>query len=230
MSLRSFRVGPRTLLLVETPEARRRDIRNRTLTVREADGDTIFCFYQGHDFATRIKDLPLSVRIYTSARQVLEAMLRAAIPDAAICMAFEFQPAATPPPPAPEPMRLANLQRPPEPAEGADAVCSYRFAGTTLVVRLTSKEFKLPEARRYAELVFDRLKARVKRLVVDVGEVTYMNSSGISVLARSSAEFPFKIANISEHVRNVMDVMGLLAVIEVYDTAESALAAFGPER
>lgn len=230
MSLRSFRVGERTFLLVETPEARRRDIRNRTLTLREAEGETVFCFYQGHDVATRIKELPLSVRIYTSARQVLEAMLRAAIPDSAIAVAFEFNPGAGPPPPAPEPLRLANLQRPPEPAEGEDGICSYRFAGGTLVVRLIAKEFKLPEARRYAELVFDRLKPRVKRLVVDVGEVTYMNSSGISVLARSSAEFPFKIANVSEHVRNVMDVMGLLAVIEVYDSADSAVAAFGPER
>jgi anti-anti-sigma factor len=229
MALRPFKVGDRTFLLVEGPDVRRRDMRNRTLTVRTQPDETVYCFYQGHDIQSRIRSLPLSVRIYTTARQILEAMLRAAISDAAIAVAFEFQSGAAEPPGDAEPMRLAQLQRPPDPVTGEDAVCNYRFEGDTLIVRLLSKEFKMAEARRYAELVFDRLKPRAKRLIVDIGEVTYMNSSGISVLARSSAEFPLKIANVSEHVRNVMDVMGLLAVIEIYDSADAALAAFGAE-
>ena len=228
MALRLFQFGDRTFRLVEGPEVRRRDIRNRTITVKDPADDTVYCFYQGHDIQPRIKNLPLSVRIYTTARQILEAMLRAAISDSAIEAAFEFEGGGTPQGGG-EPLRLAQLQRPPAPVTGEDDTCNYRFVNETLIVRLLTKEFKMAEARNYAELVFDRLKPRIRRLVIDIGEVTYMNSSGISVLARSSAEFSLKIANVSEHVRNVMDVMGLLAVIKLYDSADDALAAFDGE-
>ena len=232
MALRPFTVHGRTFHLVEGPDVRRRDVRNRTITVRDPSDDTVYCFYQGHDLQERVRALPLSVRIYTTARQILEAMLRAAIADVRIESTFDFSTGAAPGNDAPKrastpkPIRLSALQRPPDPTAGDDGVCRYRFVDDVLVVSLISKEFKLPEARRYAELVFDRLKPRITRLVVELGEVTYMNSSGISVLARSSAEFDLKIALVSEHVRNVMEVMGLLAVIDVYADADAALQAF----
>ena len=50
------------------------------------------------------------------------------------------------------------------------------------------------------------------------------------VLARSSAEFPFKIANVSENVRNVMEMMGLLAVIELYQATLSVRLGRGGAR
>ena len=124
-------------------------------------------------------------------------------------------------------MRLSVRKKAVRQNEGNDGVCKYNFRNGALVVSLLTKEFKAPEARKYAELVFEELKPRIKHLVLDIGQVAYMNSSGISVLARSSAEFPFKIANVSENVHNVMDIMGLLAVIDIYDTAEDALTAFG---
>ena len=225
MSLRTFSVNGRQFRLVEAPDVRRRDIRNRTLTLQDPGDEKVYCFYQAHDVQGRVASLPLSVRIYTTPRQLLEAMLRAAINDAEIVAAFDFrggEPAADRPA---EPMRLSALQRPPDPTTGEDVLCKYHFEGDVLVVRVRAKEFKLAEARRYAELVFDRLRGRIGALVVDLSEVTYMNSSGVSVLARSGAEFRFKIAGISEHVRNVLDVMGLLTVIDVHADVPSAMAA-----
>lgn len=229
MALRPFTVHSRTFALVESPEVRRRDIRNRTITVKDPAKDVVYCFYQGHDIQTRITELPLSVRIYTTARQILEAMLRAAISDGDIAGAFDFQAGESSGDDSTPPMRLSVRRKPAPDAAGDDGVCNYEFHGEVVVVRVVTKEFKMAEARKYAELVFDELKPRIKQLVLDIGEVTYMNSSGISVLARSSAEFPFKIANVTENVRNVMDIMGLLAVIEIYDTAQDALAAFGQQ-
>lgn len=226
MALRPFNIHGRTYALVESPEVRRRDIRNRTITVKDPENSTVFCFYQGHDIQARITALPLSVRIYTTARQILEAMLRAAIADDEIQTAFDFQSGEAPAESGATPLRL-NVRTKPTPAGAGDGVCAYEFHGETLVVRVVTKEFKMAEARKYADLVFEELKPRIKQLVLDIGEVAYMNSSGISVLARSSAEFPFKIANVTENVRNVMDIMGLLAVIEIYDTAQDALTAFG---
>ncbi len=229
MALRPFTVHGRVFALVESPEVRRRDIRNRTITVKDPEKNTVYCFYQGHDIQTRITALPLSVRIYTTARQILEAMLRAAIGDSEIAGAFDFQSGEAPEPDTATPLRLSVRRKPTPATGGGDGVCAYEFHGETLVVRVVTKEFKMTEARKYAELVFEELKPRIKALVLDIGEVTYMNSSGISVLARSSAEFPFKIANVTENVRNVMDIMGLLAVIDIYDTATDALTAFGQQ-
>ncbi|MHC5019916.1 MAG: STAS domain-containing protein [Planctomycetota bacterium] len=230
MALRAFIVNGQTYALVESPEVRRRDIRNRTITVKDPEQDTVYCFYQGHDIQSRISELPLSVRIYTTARQILEAMLRAAISDAEISGAFDFQSGEAPAGNSKTPLRLNVRKKPAAAVGGGDGVCAYEFHGETLVLRVVTKEFKMAEARKYAELVFDELKPRIKRLVLDIGEVTYMNSSGISVLARSSAEFPFKIANVTENVRNVMDIMGLLSVIDIYDTAADAINAFEQTR
>ncbi|MCI0343061.1 MAG: STAS domain-containing protein [Planctomycetales bacterium] len=228
-NLRPFKARGRTFRIVETTDARRRDVKNRTLTLQDQADGRVYCFYQAADFSRKVAALPLCVRIYTTAREILEAMLRSAIGDDEIEQAFDFGAAAPAEAgPAPEVLHLSTLRMPPPPASGEDGVFKYRFDGDVLVVTVLSKEFKLNEARRYAELVFERLKKRTSRLVVDLAEVTFMNSSGISVLARSSAEFHLKLARLSDHVRNVMDVMGLLAVIPVYETPEEAVTAFGP--
>jgi anti-anti-sigma factor len=98
-----------------------------------------------------------------------------------------------------------------------------KIDGEILLLKVLSKEFTNREAEEYAAIVFEKLVGLFDKVVVDIREVAYMNSSGISVLARTASNMPMRIVGASANVRSVMDLMGLLPLLSLDDTQEEAL-------
>jgi anti-sigma B factor antagonist len=78
----------------------------------------------------------------------------------------------------------------------------------------------------------DELQRRgVDRLVLDMGETRYVNSSALAVLVKFAESFRERgggiaMARVSPRVKLVFEMLGLLVFFKFYDTVEAALAAF----
>ncbi|MBM4169452.1 MAG: STAS domain-containing protein [Ignavibacteria bacterium] len=81
----------------------------------------------------------------------------------------------------------------------------------------------------------DELQRLVKeskaRVVVDLGNVKFMNSSGLGMLIRSlttlrNAGGDLKLARASEKIESLLMVTKLITVFDHYETVDEAVAAF----
>ncbi len=71
-----------------------------------------------------------------------------------------------------------------------------------------------------------------KRLVIDFGKTTYLDSTAIGVLTwaltrYSKNEGEVKLANIPDNIKNVFVMTRLTMVFDVQSTQEDAIASFG---
>lgn len=82
--------------------------------------------------------------------------------------------------------------------------------------------------------VADTLRAMVenkpKALVVDLGKVTYMDSSGLAVLIEGMQAVQgyggkFALANVQESVQHIFEIARLDQVFQIFPDVDSALAA-----
>ena len=83
---------------------------------------------------------------------------------------------------------------------------------------------------------FDSLIAdKVKNVVIDLGGVNYMNSSGIgtliSVLTKmKGASGHLRLANVGGKVQNLFVVTQLVKVFDTYETVDRAIASYRGEK
>ncbi len=76
-----------------------------------------------------------------------------------------------------------------------------------------------------------QLLLEYKRIVLNLGEVNYIDSGGLGTLvalytSARSAGVSIKLANLTQRVGDLLQVTKLLTVFEVYDSEEKALQAF----
>ena len=72
------------------------------------------------------------------------------------------------------------------------------------------------------------------RVVVDLGGVTFLDSTGVGVLVGAlkrarEADGTLHFCNAQARVNRVFEITGLLGALPLFATREAALAAFGPE-
>ncbi len=70
-----------------------------------------------------------------------------------------------------------------------------------------------------------------QKLVIDLGQVDFVDSSGLGALISAlkvlrAADGDLKLANLTEQVRSVLEITRLLRVFDAYETAEEALRSF----
>jgi anti-sigma B factor antagonist len=70
-----------------------------------------------------------------------------------------------------------------------------------------------------------------KRIVLNLGEISYIDSGGLGTLvalytSATGAGASIKLANLTKRVGDLLQVTKLLTVFEVYDSEEKALEAF----
>lgn len=76
-----------------------------------------------------------------------------------------------------------------------------------------------------------KLLAENQRLVLNLGEVNYIDSAGLGTLvslytSAKSAGAGIKLANLTQRVGDLLQVTKLLTVFDVYDGEEKAIRAF----
>ncbi len=88
-----------------------------------------------------------------------------------------------------------------------------------------------PEALRLNEEINRLLDAGKTRVVLDLGNVERMNSSGLGIMINAVNMFKqnggkLKLANLNKRIRHLLDVTRLLPVFEVYRTVDQAVQSF----
>ncbi len=89
------------------------------------------------------------------------------------------------------------------------------------------------ESNNLRNRIKDLLGKGKTRLVLDLGEVTYIDSAGLGTLVAgfTSAQNQganLKLANLTNKIREQLSITKLVTVFDVYDSVEKAVGSFGP--
>jgi anti-sigma B factor antagonist len=107
-----------------------------------------------------------------------------------------------------------------------------RTFGGVLIVECGGRLVLGEESANLRHLVRDNL-SEYKQVVLDLGKVSYMDSSGLGVLVglyttAQKVGGGIKLANLSPRLRDMLQITKVFTVFEVWDRAEDAAAAFNP--
>ncbi|HEV2615604.1 MAG TPA: STAS domain-containing protein [Candidatus Acidoferrales bacterium] len=107
-----------------------------------------------------------------------------------------------------------------------------RTHGDATIVECSGRLVLGEESANLRKVVKDVL-VTCNRIVLDLGDVSYIDSSGLGTLAglyaaAKNAGGEIKLANLTARLRDLLQMTRLLTVFDVYDGAEAAAAAFKP--
>lgn len=105
-----------------------------------------------------------------------------------------------------------------------------RTFAAVLVVECSGRLVLGEESANLRHLVRDLLNEH-KQVVLDLGKVTYIDSSGLGVLvglyaAAQKVGGAVKIANLNLQLRDMLQITKVVTVFELFDRAEDAAASF----
>jgi anti-sigma B factor antagonist len=100
--------------------------------------------------------------------------------------------------------------------------------GDVGILSLQGKLMGTPETENLHEQVRSLLGQGVKKVVLDMGGVTWLNSMGVSSIMRSYTSVmnnggQLALANLSEKVQNLFFITQLIRVFKVYNSVEEAV-------
>jgi len=82
--------------------------------------------------------------------------------------------------------------------------------------------------------IADFVEQGAKKLIIDLGKVTYLNSTAIGVLVSAHTTFSkykghVKLCDINKNINNIFVITKLTLVFDVAETREEAVKAFSAE-
>lgn len=103
--------------------------------------------------------------------------------------------------------------------------------GNVVVIRLEGDVMGGPEAGQLNEEINSMLDEGVLEVVIDLGMVNRMNSSGLGILINALTTYKnnggeLKLASPTPLVQNLLEITKLNDVFENYSSVESAVASF----
>jgi len=107
-------------------------------------------------------------------------------------------------------------------------------AGAITLVALQGRIVAGPNADSLVAKVQELVQAGETRIVLDLGKVTYLDSTGISALIRAAAIPKMvggatKLVNLTRRVTEPLQITRLSSGFEIYDHLDKALASFAEE-
>jgi anti-anti-sigma factor len=93
-----------------------------------------------------------------------------------------------------------------------------------LLIQLGGREFVHEQSQTIADLVFSGSGPPVEKIVLDLTDVIYINSAGISVIIRMNLEKKLRLVGVSRAVRDILDLTGILPFISDFESVPEALA------
>lgn len=99
------------------------------------------------------------------------------------------------------------------------------------VIELKGSVMGGPDATTLNEQLHKLIEAGKKKVVIDLKEVKFMNSSGLGMLiggltTMKNAGGELKIANASQKIENLLVITKLITVFEHYDSVKKAVESF----
>ena len=103
--------------------------------------------------------------------------------------------------------------------------------GSVVVMELKGKIMGGPDATIFKDELKKHLDDGVKKVVIDLGKVDWMNSSGLGILiggltSVKNAEGEMKLARVTDKIKSLLMITKLVQVFESFDSVESAIASF----
>lgn len=106
-----------------------------------------------------------------------------------------------------------------------------RMEGDVAVISLAGKLMGGPDAESVRQIVRETLDEGVRKILVDISGVSWVNSTGLGILiagyvTASNAGAKLKLTGVSARIKQIFMVTKLHTVFETYETPEEALASF----
>jgi anti-sigma B factor antagonist len=103
--------------------------------------------------------------------------------------------------------------------------------GSVVVIELKGKIMGGPDSNIFRDELSGYLEEGIKKVVIDLGKVDWMNSSGLGILiggltSVKNAGGEMKLARVTEKIKSLLMITKLVQVFDAYDTVEAAIAAF----
>ena len=103
--------------------------------------------------------------------------------------------------------------------------------GGISILEIKGKLMGGPETTEIHKRVKDLAENGVKKIVIDLGKVSWMNSTGLGALMSSlttirNADGDLKIARATDKVKSLFMVTKLITIFDSYDSVDDALKAF----
>jgi anti-sigma B factor antagonist len=103
--------------------------------------------------------------------------------------------------------------------------------GTVSVLTLDGTMLGGPDAAEINNTLHKLIDAKKKKVVIDLGSVSLMNSSGLGILiggvtTMRNAGGDLKLASASAKVMNLLTITKLVNVFEIYDTVKKAVGSY----
>ena len=88
-----------------------------------------------------------------------------------------------------------------------------------------------PDATVLHDTLHDYIKQGKKKVVIDLAEVDWMNSTGLGILISGlttlrNNQGELKLANITEKIESLLTITKLITVFETFDSVEEATESF----
>ena len=98
------------------------------------------------------------------------------------------------------------------------------------ILTLSGKMMGGPETTALHDHIRGLINDKINKVVIDLGDVRWMNSSGMGVLMACmttliSAEGKLVLARVSEKVNSLLIITQLIKVFDTYETVERACAS-----
>lgn len=108
---------------------------------------------------------------------------------------------------------------------------STRQVGDVTVVDAAGRITLGEGSSAFRDLVKDLISKGSKKVLLNLGEISYIDSSGIGELVSSfttvqNAGGQMKLLNLSKRVKDLLQITKLYTVFEVYEDEAAALASF----
>jgi len=88
-----------------------------------------------------------------------------------------------------------------------------------------------PDSMEVHEKVKSLIRDKIKKVVIDLSKVKWMNSSGLGALmacmtSLKNVEGELKISGATEKIKNLFMITKLITIFDTYETADRAVASF----
>ena len=106
-----------------------------------------------------------------------------------------------------------------------------KIDGDIAIVSVSGNLMGGPETTAVHDKVREIVGKGHKKLVIDLGGVKWINSSGLGVLMGSmttmkNAEGEMKLANVSDRIQSLFMITKLITIFETFDSTDKAIGSF----
>ncbi|MCZ6820097.1 MAG: STAS domain-containing protein [Calditrichaeota bacterium] len=106
-----------------------------------------------------------------------------------------------------------------------------KTSGDIVVLQLSGKIMGGPDASLLNDKLHELIEVGKTKVVVDLGSVEWMNSSGLGILiggltTMRNSGGDLKLANITDRIQSLLMITKLLTVFETFEAIEEAVGSF----